>query len=282
MEAPRPDSGATTDDFEHVELEHSAKSEQAQPAAGAAAAPAPEQQEAATQPRAAAEEGAAGAAGAADAPGAAAAAGTATAAETAALPSSPPATKALHSVLGFFSSMTASPPPAAMEQKAAPAAGGGAAQQPAGGGEQAADEEAAAEQEYDPVAAFESEALEAAERLQHGVEEVRGRGCTGHKARMWAGGTGQASQCGAPPTDPNRPACPPQPCLPCALAVEQVGQKLLHGAAEAKESLATFAQGLSSWCVCHTRCKWASPLQSPLCPHTASTWSPGGVRNGCC
>lgn len=41
-------------------------------------------------------------------------------------------------------------------------------------------------------------------------------------------------------------ACP-QVQIGC-LAQLQVGQKLLHGAAEAKESITSFAQGLTSWC----------------------------------
>lgn len=258
MEEPRPGSGSATDEsFEHVDLHSPEKDRQQAAEAPPAAAPSEQQQAAPAQPAAppAARKTTVGAADEAPAAAAAPAAGA-----VAEAPSSPPATKALQSVLGFFSSIAGSPPPAAKEQREAPVAGGSASQQPAAeatGSERAADaappaagSAAADEEPYDPVAAFESEALEAAERLQHGVEEVRLGPRTQQCARACARQReGLVIACQPTATDCLADASPARVLLLAPRAQPQVGQKLLHGAAEAKESLTSFAQGLSSWCV---------------------------------
>lgn len=222
MEEPQPGSGSATDDFEHVELDHSPKrdSQQAAEPPAAAAGGAEQAQAAPTQPPTEPAGEGSGAAAVGTAPAVPAA--PAAAAEAA--PSSPPATKALQSVLGFFTSIAASPPPAATERKEAPAAGGAAPQQAAAAAssEGAADAAAAAgsadAEPYDPVAAFENEALEAAERLQHGVEEVRGCRCWAHSPSQRVKRQAVAAVAHCPANRPQPTACLLHPQLLRCLA----------------------------------------------------------------
>lgn len=80
----------------------------------------------------------------------------------------------------------------------------------------------------DPVAEFEREALDAAIKAEEAVKEV---------GANVADAAGQAS----------RGAYHLLTACACTARPLQVGQKLLHGAAEAKDSIASLAQGFSSW-----------------------------------
>ena len=192
---------ADAEDFQHVELEPDAGDElPAAPASQQKKQGAPAAAVAAAGPETAgmAAAGAQEADEAARKPGAAAPAAAAAAPAAAPLPSSPPpATAALASVLGFFSSVTGSNAATPSADEAAQPTKDGATAATTGVDKAAAagaEDEAA--EEADAVASFEAEVAEAAEKLQHGVEEVRDSG------------RGAASD--APPPQPtlNRTAAP--------------------------------------------------------------------------
>lgn len=205
----------------------------------------PTAQPAAAQRPPAVAETSTAAAAAAPAAAAPAAAKAAAAAPAGATPTAQ-AAAALQSVLGFLGAATDQQDSEAEEEEE---------QEEEGEGEKVDDEPEPPLE--DPVAKFEKEAIDAALQAEAAVKEVRGVRVHGRRWRAGSSGR-EGAGTGLPRPNPLH-----------ARLLLQVGLQLLHGAAEAKESLSSLAHGLTSW--------W-STLDPGADQAAAAAPAPGGQR----